>query len=78
MLAKLIEVNPLYQNIQIDPSLENVSLVSDLEIWNILTDENHKCVKGETDDSDEDIEGNYHTYEKEVQDFCFVFTNCFA
>ena len=61
-------MNPLYQNIQIDPSWENVSQESDSELWNILTDENHRHVEGEIDDSDEDTEGNDHAYEKEVQD----------
>ena len=61
-------MNPLYQNILIDPSWENVSQESDSELWNILTDENHRHVEGEIDDSDEDTEGNDHAYEKEVQD----------
>ena len=61
-------MNLLYQNIQIDPSWENVSQESNSELWNILTDENHKHVEGEMDDSDEDTEGNDYAYEKEVQD----------
>ena len=64
VLAKLMEVNPLYQNIQIDLSWENVSQGSDLELQNIITEENHKHVEGETDDDDDDddehIEGNNH------------------
>ena len=59
-------MNSLHQNIQIDPSLENRSQDSDPELF--LTDKNHKRVEGEIDDSDEDIEGNYHAYKKEVQD----------
>ena len=67
-LAKLVEVNPLHQNIQINLSWENVSQDCNPELWNILTDENHKHVEGEIVDSDEDIEGNDHAYEKEVRD----------
>ena len=67
-LAKLVEVNPLHQNIQLNMSWENVSQDSNPELRNILTDENHKHVEGEIDDSDEDIEGNDHAYEKEVRD----------
>ena len=51
VLTKLIEVNPLYQNIQIDLSWKNVSHDSDLELWNILPEKNHKRVEGEIDDS---------------------------
>ena len=69
MLAKLREANPSYQNIKINPPWENVSQESDSELWNILIDQNHNCFEGEIDDSDQDIEGNYHAYEKEVQDF---------
>ena len=61
-------MNPLYQNIQIDPSWENVSQESDPELWNILTDKNHKHVEGGIGDSDENTEGNDHACEKEVQD----------
>ena len=56
---------------QINQSWENVSQGSDPELWNILTDQNHKLAEGEIDDSDEEIERNGHGYEKEVQ-------NCFA
>ena len=65
---KLIEVNPLYQNTQINLSWENVSQESNPELCNILTDQNHKCVEGEIDDNDEEIEENDHAYEKEVED----------
>ena len=64
----LAQLNPLYQNMQINMSWENVSQESDPRLWNILTDENRKDVEGEIDDSDEDIEGNDHAYENEVQD----------
>ena len=74
MLAKLIEVQPLYQNIQIDLSWENVTQVSDPDLRNIFTGENHKHVEG---DSDQDIEENDYAYEKGAR-FCFAFTNCFA
>lgn len=39
-----------------------------IELWNMLTDQNHKRVEGEIDDSDKDIEGNDHVFEKGVQD----------
>ena len=63
-----MKVNPSYQSIQINPSRENVSQEPDPELWTILTDENHTLVEGEIDDSDEDIEGDDHAYEKQVQD----------
>ena len=49
VLAKLIEMNPLYQNIQINLSWENICQVSDPELWDIITDKNHKCVESEID-----------------------------
>ena len=69
----LAQLKPLYQNMQINMSWENVSQESDPGLWNILTDENRKHVEGEIDDSDEDIEGNYHAYENEVQEILFCF-----
>ena len=71
VLAKLIEVNPLCQNIQINPPWENVSQESDSELWN--TDQNRKRVEGEIDDSDEDIEGYDHAYEKRCKILCCLY-----
>ena len=68
----LAQLNPLYQNMQINMPWENVSQESDPGLWKILTDENRKRVEGEIDDSDEDIEGNDHAYENEVQDFVLL------
>ena len=63
-LEKLVEIDPFYKNVHIDDTWEDVSEESDPVLWNILTDENAKPQDNETD-SDDEIEGNDHVYEKE-------------
>ena len=63
-LEKLVEINPFYKNVHIDDTWEDVSEESDPVLWTILTDENAKPQDNETD-SDDEIEGNDHAYEKE-------------
>ena len=62
-LEKLVEIDPFYKNVHIDDTWEDVSEESDPVLWNILTDENAKPQDNETD-SDDEIEGNDHVYEK--------------
>ena len=67
-LKKLMEVNPLYENIQIDLEWENISQESDPELWGILTNENHRTVSGEVNDSDEENQDIDQNHEKELRD----------
>ena len=65
-LSKLKEINPLYENIIIEDSWANVSEQTEPELWNLLTNENAgKNDNGEMTDSDEDIEGNVFSKERE-------------
>ena len=41
-LRKLAEINPLYQNVVIDESWENVTKEADPELWDMLTNEDSK------------------------------------
>ena len=63
-LEKLVEINSFYKDVRIDDTWEDLSEESDPGLWNILTDENAKPQNDETD-SDDEIEGNDHAYEKE-------------
>ena len=65
-LRKLKEINPHYENVTIDDSWDDVSKQSDPELWKLLTDENAKNNdSGDIIDSDDEIDGNDHTKEKE-------------
>ena len=58
-LAKFIEINPHYGNIQIDPSWEAESEDTDPELWDLLTNEHAANNENEIEtDSDDAIEGN--------------------
>ena len=72
-LEKLVEINPFYNSIHIDDSWEDVSKESDSTLWSILTDENAKPDEKDKLDSDDEIEGNDHAYEKEKKKTCVPF-----
>ena len=65
-LEKLIEVNHHYNNINSNLSWENDSQENDPQLWSMLTDENAIPQNDETD-SDDEIEGNDATVEKQQQ-----------
>ena len=75
-LTKLIEINPLYANIRIDSHWENVRQESDPELWSILADENHKPVKGDINDSDEENGDRNQNHVKEVIHMYLILLHC--
>ena len=68
-LRKLKEINPFYSFVSIDEnSWVNVSQESDPELWDMLTNDEAKPDNVDLTDSDEEIEGNDVTFEKQKQD----------
>ena len=65
-LLKLKEINPLYRDVLLDDSWVNVSEKNDPALWNILTSDNieKKEVSSEMD-TDEELDRNSHSKEKE-------------
>ena len=63
-LDKLKEVNPLYKDVRIDKTWENLSKESDPSLWNLLTNENAENVELETDSDDEENDKTNKANEK--------------
>ena len=67
-LQKLREINQFYADVTIHDTWENVSQDSDPELWELLTNENAKPDTADLIDSDEEIERNDHTLERESRE----------